>query len=97
MSWGPEAPTPALAQKEESTEPEHKQQQQHCQHMQPTAIKEVLAEQVWPVGTINFMPRRCHGLGCGTWVMVQFPWAGICITSINYIAVKAAFSEIIAR
>lgn len=63
MSWGPEVATLALAQKEESAEPEHEQQQQPCQHMQPTTIKEVLAEQVWPVGTINFMPRRYHGLG----------------------------------
>lgn len=62
-SWGPEAAAPALAQKE-STEPEHeqKEQQQHCQHMQPTST-EILAEQVWPVGTRNFMPRRYHGLG----------------------------------
>lgn len=93
MSWDPQAATPASAQKEESTEPEQEQQQQNHQHMQPTAIQGVLAEQVWPVGTMNFIPRRCYG----TWVMVQPPWADICITSIKCIAVKAACSEINAR
>ncbi|KAJ7398356.1 hypothetical protein BTVI_126047 [Pitangus sulphuratus] len=39
--------------------------------------KEVLAEHIWPVGTINFMPRRGHGLVFETWEMVQSPWGDL--------------------
>lgn len=85
MTWDPEAATPALAT-EGRTDTEH--QQQHCQ---PAAIKEVLAEQVWPIGTTNFMLGRCQGLGYGTWVVVQSPG------QVPLLTVKVACSEINAK